>query len=47
MDRAQAYLDAAVARSPLPEEPPDGAAEACERWLVDLRLKELGTVLPG
>jgi predicted nucleotidyltransferase len=40
LERAFARLDAALARSHLPEQPPD--AEGLERWLIERRLAQIG-----
>lgn len=37
LDRVLSTLDAALAASPLPAVPPDGAAAAIEAWLIELR----------
>jgi predicted nucleotidyltransferase len=41
LDRVQAFLDAAAARSPLPEEPDDGVRRAMHEWLIETRLAAL------
>ena len=41
LDRAFRRLDEALTRSPLPEEPPDTAADELEAWLIDLRQEQL------